>query len=342
MAATLALLGWLAGLLLLARLPAPGRKRSATRPSVVVPARDEEARLPALLASLARSEPAPLEVLVVDDGSRDATAAVARAAGATVIAAPPLPPGWTGKCWACAQGAERARGEVIVFLDADVTLAPDALGRVVAEVEERGGLVSVQPYHRVERAYERLSAFFNLVALMGVDAFGARRGRLPPTGAFGALLAVARAEYVARGGHGAVRGEVLEDVALSRRFDRVTLFAGREVAAFRMYPGGMAELVEGWTKNIAQGAARTRPSTTFLVSLWITGAFTALLHPATWAAYAAQLFWMLRGAGSFGARTALLYPVPLAAFVVLFARSAFLAFARREVRWKGRRLPVGR
>jgi 4,4'-diaponeurosporenoate glycosyltransferase len=342
MALTLALLGLLSGALLLCRLPAPGRSRSATRPSVVIPARDEETRLPHLLASLAKSDLQPLEVLVVDDGSRDNTAAVARAGGARVIAAPPLPEGWTGKCWACSLGAQQARGEVIVFLDADVTLATDALARVVAEVEARGGLVSVQPYHRVPRAYEKLSAFFNLVALMGVDAFGVRRGRVKPAGAFGAVLAATRAEYAARGGHTAVRAEVLEDVALAGRFDTVTLFAGRDTAAFRMYPGGPAELIEGWSKNIASGATATRPSTAVMIFLWITGAFTALAHPASWAAYAAQLVWMLRRVGSFGAATGILYPLPLAAFVLLFARSAFLAFARGEVRWKGRTIAVGR
>jgi 4,4'-diaponeurosporenoate glycosyltransferase len=334
-------LGLASGAALLARMPGLGGGRSRARVSVVVPARDEQERLPALLESLRRSDLPPHETIVVDDASSDATAEVARALGATVIAAPPVPAGWAGKPWACAVGAEAATGEVIVFLDADVTLAPDALPRLVEEVERHGGLVSVQPHHRTERAHERLSAFFNVVALMGVGAFSALRGRLRPAGAFGACVAVRRADYAAAGGHAAVRAEVLEDLALSRRFARVTLFAGRGEVAFRMYPEGVRQLVEGWSKNIAAGAAAVRPLTSALVGLWITACLLGTAHPLAYAAVVVQLLWMFGRAGRFGAGTAVFYPVPLAFFVAVFLRSAMLAFVRRRVRWKGRTIALG-
>jgi 4,4'-diaponeurosporenoate glycosyltransferase len=334
--------GMLAGVLLLAHRPRLGRRPGALRVSVIVPARDEAARLPALLRSLAGSVPPPLETIVVDDGSTDATAAIARAGGATVVTAPPVPAGWAGKPWACAVGAAIARGDILVFLDADVWLAPDAVVRLAGEAERRGGLVSVQPHHQTEHVYEQLSAFFNLVALMGVDAFALWRGHARPAGAFGACLAVGRAEYEAAGGHAAVRGEVLEDLALSRRFATVTLFQGGADVAFRMYPEGLAQLVEGWSKNIAAGAAAVRPLTSGLVALWITACLLGTLHPLAYAAVAAQLFWLFRRAGRFGAGTALAYPLPLAFFLAVFARSAVLAFVRGRVRWKGRTIALGR
>ena len=99
---------------------------------MVIPARNEADALPALLASVLPQLGANDECLVADDGSTDATAAVARARGATVFAVPPVPDGWIGKCWAIHSGTERATGELLVFLDADVTLAPDALDRLDA------------------------------------------------------------------------------------------------------------------------------------------------------------------------------------------------------------------
>jgi glycosyltransferase involved in cell wall biosynthesis len=153
---------WLIGWLLCWRLPIlpPAASRATrARVSVIVPARNEAARLPPLLAGL-RSQSRPVdELVVVDDASTDTTAAVAAARGAQVIAAPPLPEGWTGKTWACWTGAGHATGDVLVFLDADTQPAPDLVARLVEAVERGGdhpGLVSVMPYHRMERQYECL------------------------------------------------------------------------------------------------------------------------------------------------------------------------------------------
>lgn len=317
--------------------------------TVVVPARNEERNLPRLLASLADHDPPPAQVIVVDDGSEDATAEVAGRCGATVVAAGALPAGWTGKAWACARGAEAAGSDAtaLVFLDADTVVAPGGLSRILSEHGRRGGLVSVQPFHVTERPYEALSVFFNLVSMMGVGAFAPRR-RARPTGAFGPCLACSPADYVSAGGHGHpdVRGRVVEDVALARRFTDaglpVSVLGGRGTIAFRMYPQGLSQLVEGWTKNFAAGAASTRPATFVLISLWLSGCISAAwslpapVAAAVYLAYAAQLAWMLRRIGRFGWWPAVLYPIPLAFFVVVFARSLVLTHLRGEVRWRGR------
>lgn len=162
--------------------------------SVVIPARNEATRLPRLLAALSRQVRPADEVVVVDDDSVDDTAAIAAGGGAHVIAAPPLPDGWTGKTWACWTGAGHTTGDVLVFLDADTEPAPDLLARLVETVERAGdrpGVVSVMPYHRMERQYERLSAFFRVISVMGVGAASARRSA-PITGAYGPCLACRR------------------------------------------------------------------------------------------------------------------------------------------------------
>ena len=366
----LEVLRWLTGVWLLwsirrCRPAVPGGDAApalAAAVSVVVPARDEAANLPRLLASLAVQRPAPAEVIVVDDDSSDGTAAVAAAGGAAVVPCPPLPRGWTGKSWACWTGAGAAAAPTLVFLDADTELEPGGLEQVLAEHRRAGGLVSVQPFHQTRRPYERLSAFFNLVSMMGVDAFGALGHRLAPRGAFGPCLVAARSDYLAAGGHAAVRAAVVEDVALAGRFTAaglpVTCFGGRGTVRFRMYPGGLHQLVEGWTKNFAAGAGATRPATFLLVSVWLSGCISAAWYlaaaalgagspgggaaAALYAAYAAQLAWMLARVGRFGAATSVAYPVPLVFFLAVFARSLVLTNVRGEVRWRGRVVATGR
>lgn len=369
-------LRWLTGAWLLWSVPGCRPEAGAGAPtgassdvSVIIPARDEEANLPRLLASLAAQAPAPREVIVVDDHSTDATAEVARRAGATVVGSEALPDGWTGKTWACWTGAGVASAPTLVFLDADTEVEPGGLARVVGEQARRGGLLSVQPFHVTARLYERLSAFFNVVSMMGVDAFGALRRRLSPRGAFGPCLVARRDDYFAVGGHRAVRGEVVEDVALARRFTaaghRVTCLGGRGTLRFRMYPAGLASLVEGWTKNFAGGAAAARPATFVLVAVWLSGCISAPWYLATagagadwagagrgspalpaalalYAAYAIQLQWMLTRIGRFGWATAAAFPIPLAFFLVVFGRSLVLTHLRGQVRWRGRAVPTGR
>lgn len=357
-------LGWLAGTWLLWRVPAcrpAGAGDGAAPAAVVVPARDEEANLPALLASLRGQEPPAAEVVVADDHSSDGTAEVGRQGGARVLTCEPLPPGWTGKTWACWTGAMATAAPVLVFLDADTRLDPGGLERILGEHRRRGGLVSVQPFHLGERPYEALSAFFNLVAMMALEAFTPLGHRRPAAGAFGPCLVCSRADYLAVGGHRRVASDVVEDVALARRFAGadlpVTCLGGRGTVGFRMYPDGVAQLVEGWTKNFAAGAASTRPVTLALVSAWIGACLSSAVSLASavlgrrrrgrgvavgaYLAHAAQLHWMLRRIGRFGRWTALAYPVPLAFFQAVFARSVARTYVRRQVRWRGRMVPIG-
>ena len=345
--------------------PAPrgtDQPTSAPRVSVVVPARDEEATLPLLLASLQRSRVPVAEVLVVDDDSRDATSAVARAGGAEVLAAGAPPPGWTGKAWACEVGARASWGDLLLFLDADTTLAPDALGGLLELHDRHGGLVSVQPFHTVVRPYEQLSAYFNAVSLLASGAF-ARRPVTPPM-AFGPCLLTSRADYERVGGHGSVRSAILDDVELAAAYHReglpVQCATGGRRISMRSYPGGWRQLAAGWTKNVASGASAAAPRATLAAGAWVsahhavavggvlalveagTGRGSDLTHasPALWAAAWIATAWQLRSflrrIGSFRWWTWLLFPVPLLAFDALFARSALLTVVRRSVRWRGR------
>ena len=315
-------------------LPVASGDQPPRQPTIVIPARNEEHNLPVLLHSLASQQQPPLEVLVVDDGSTDGTAAVAREHGATVLPSLPLPEGWRGKPWACQQGAQAARSEWLLFLDADTWLAADdGLAKILAGYDT--GALSVGPYHEVRRPYEQLSAFFNLVMMAGTV----------PTGLFGQMLLVDRASYWRVGGHAAVRGRTLENVFLAALFRQagvtVRSMTGRGLLALRMYPHGLQELVDGWTKGFASGAGQTPKPVLWLLVAWLSGLMlTVVLLPFTaWALAlyglcAGQVALVLRRVGAFRWYTAAAYPVALVFFFAVFARSAW--WSGRAVTWKGR------
>jgi 4,4'-diaponeurosporenoate glycosyltransferase len=347
----LALGPWLVGFVVLGRLL--GRRAAAVAAggapnpiiadalSVIIPARNEERNLPSLLRSLASQSVRPREILVVDDESTDGTAEIARQLGATVVSSEPLPNGWRGKTWACWQGARAASGRLLLFVDADTWFEPEGLLHVLGGPAD--GVLSIGPYHAVRKPYEQLSAFFNLLMTAGTGAFRLSGGQ--PRGLFGQMLLVGRDDYWNARGHEAVKGRILENFHLAERFreDGVSLrcLVGRGVCAFRMYPDGLRQLIEGWTKGFASGAAQTSRVLLLLIVVWMGGmVFCASLLTRGWAGlpmyllYAAQLYLLLRRIGAFRWYTALFYPVPLVFYLVVFTLSVLRS--RMQVTWKGR------
>jgi 4,4'-diaponeurosporenoate glycosyltransferase len=336
--------GWVAGWFMLCRPRRLGRGRATPASiSVIVPARDEEHSIGALASAVVAQLRGGDELIVVDDGSRDGTALVALAAGARVLNAPPPPPGWAGKPHACAVGAAEAHADALVFLDADVaphaTLLDD-LRRELASCPD--ALVSVQPWHTPRGAVEQLSMLFNICALMGCVAFTALGRRVRTRVAFGAVMALRRTTYDAVGGHASplVRAAILEDIALAREVTRTQLFVGdRNGPAFRMYPGGFASLVEGWTKGMGIGASATPWWALVATAAWVTSVAGGWLSSPWFAAASMlQLAVLSRVAGRFHPLAVVLYPIPTAFFVVVFVRSAIRRTRRATVTWKGRTL----
>jgi 4,4'-diaponeurosporenoate glycosyltransferase len=359
----LLLIGLVASPLLVLRTPplparchrAAGPQAAGRRHVVVVPARDEADVLPALLGDLAAQDVPASRIVVVDDGSRDATASVAASyPGVEVRRSRPTPPGWNPKSWALHQGVDDGTEEVLVFLDADVRLAPGALAAVLAAHDRHRGLVSVAPRHDVGSPAEWLSLPFNLVAVMGAGA-----GWTPRTAAgraaFGPCLVIDRAGYCALGGHAADHADLLDDVALARRARSagvpVSLYRGGTLVRYRMYRQGVRQVLDGWTKNIAAGARRTPAGPGLGAALWVTAVLVPLVALASartlpalggavaaWAVVAAHTRWLSRAVGRFPPMAAALAPLLGLVFVAVVARSALALALRRPVRWKGRRL----
>jgi len=358
-AVTLAL--WCAGWVVLARMRSCKRE-SGTRStpteglSVIIPARNERSNLPTLLRSLATQSAAPCEIIVVDDASADGTADVAREPGARVIDSQPLPEEWRGKTWACHQGAQAATGKWLLFLDADTYFEADGLSAVLAEFRAGGGgALSIAPHHTVRTLHEQFSAFFNLVMLAGTGAFTLLGDRLAPRGLLGQFLLVERSAYDLGGGHETLKHRILENFWLAEKLRgagvRMRCRAGRGVFAFRMYPQGWRELIDGWTKGFASGANQTPTWVLALVIAWMTGLMLAPLgliwqetRGPSLAAYGlctAQMLWLLRRVGTFHYATALFYPIPLMFFFAIFARSAWRSGRKQDVNWKGRTIRAG-
>jgi 4,4'-diaponeurosporenoate glycosyltransferase len=332
---------WSAGFLLLGCLRRCARASTAgplPSVSIIIPARNEEHNLPTLLRSLVSQQVKPREIIVVDDGSTDRTADLARQLGARVVPSLPLPEGWRGKTWACHQGAQAAASDLLLFLDADTWFEPEGLARVLAIYP--GGAFSAGPYHAVQKAYEDLSLFFNFAMTVGTL----------PDGLFGQMLLVDRESYRRVGGHETVQGRVLETFWLAARFRKagvpVRSVSGRGLFSFRMYPNGLADLLEGWIKGFASGAGQTPRGTLLIIVLWMIGLMLApmgLLVTGDWLGWglfyllcAAQVAWLSRLVGTFRWLTALFYPVPLIFFFVVFFWSVLRS--GRTVTWKGREI----
>ncbi len=323
--------------------------------SVIIPARNEAGNLPRLLASLKAQRSQGFEVIVVDDQSTDGTAEIAVEAGATVLPARPLPAGWVGKAWACWQGANAARGDLLIFLDADVWLAPDGLQRIVDTWSRNSGAMSIAPFHETKKVYEQLSAFFNIIMMGSMNAFGIPGLADEPTGLFGPSLIVSREQYFSVGGHESVKQHILENFFLSREFTAKAIplacYGGKETLSFRMYSQGFPELYHGWSKAFATGAGSTPTVQLVPIIVWLTGAIIATINVSAgylvfgmdfflasvfmYFAYAAQLYWMLQRIGRFAWYGPILFPVLLIFFIVVFTRSAIIT-KRGGVQWKDR------
>lgn len=344
---------WLLGRMPL--LPPAGPINRAPKVTVIIPARNEAASLPTLLNSLSSQWLRPHEILVIDDQSDDDTARVAKICGARVISSKPLPDGWYGKPWACYQGAQLAEGQMLLFLDADVRLQPDAIARLVAAAGDGRTAVSVCPWHRMERWYEQWSIFFNLFMVGGIGACGPRGLDAKGIGLFGQVMMISYDTYHRVGGHGAVRRKVLENFHLSRELETMGVsshsYVGVGCISMRMFPDGFGQLCRSWLKGFVSGAALTPGWAMLAISLWISGlmmAFVALLVgvlewspqtlllPGAYGVAALTLYQRTAWIGRYSAWNAAFYPVTLVFYQLLFAYSILRGKTGGTVRWKGR------
>ncbi len=229
----------------LPRLPASAPK--LPRASVIVPARDEAERIEGTLRRLLAQQHLELEIVVVDDRSRDATAQIVERvaredARARLVRVAELPAGWLGKSHACQRGAEAARGEWLLFTDGDIFLAPDVLARALAHAELEGAdhVVLAPAIEGQSFAARAATAAFGATMLPLLAA--ANSGRGGGGIGIGAFNLVRRSAWEAVGGHERLRLEVVDDIGLGRLLARAGF---RTRACF-----GAHEVVADWARRL--------------------------------------------------------------------------------------------
>ena len=333
--------------------------------SVIIPARNESVTIETVVRSVLESTYRPLELLVVDDRSTDETAAIVQrlaAADARVRLVPgePLPAGWYGKPWACLQGYRAARGDLLLFTDADTRHQPELLARSVGALRATGAeLLTVAPRQLCVTFWERvvMPQIWLLLALRYHPDRVNRARRERDVIANGQFILVPRASYEAVGTHEVVRGEVAEDLALAQAFYRAGKplhFAfAEQLMETRMYRS-LGDLVEGWSKNMYLGGLRSFPGEPLLqtlvplmlaagfafwlvppVALALVGGRGGLAPSAALATGLSALFWMLIAVGMrippwYG----LLYPLGALTALGIGVRSVWRG--GRKVEWRGR------
>jgi glycosyl transferase family 2 len=341
----------------LLRRPAPGTA-TGERVAVLLPVRDEAERVtPCLEALLGQRGVPDLDILVLDDGSSDGTAELVRSlAGDKVrlLTGAPLPAGWLGKPHACAQlaGAAADAG-VLVFVDADVILAPDAVAAAVTLL--RGAEVTLlSPYPRIAGAGRLVQPLLQWSWLTFLPLRAMERSPRPSLAAAGGQwLVIDRAGYERAGGHAAVRADVLEDIGLARAVKRaggrIALADGSGLATCRMY-SSWRELTGGYTKSLwasfgsPAGAAAVVVLLLLLYAVPPVAAAGFLLAGAPLAAAVSLCAYALGVAGRVVAATAtggrswpdaLAQPVSVVLFGWLVARS-FRLRRHGRLTWRGR------
>lgn len=325
--------------------------RPASRVSLLIPARDEEANLAILMPLLSRIDHPDLEILVLDDQSSDRTAGIAGAAGspARVIRGRPLPPDWLGKNWACFQLAEKAKGDILIFCDADVRVGPGAIAATVARMEAEGlDALTCLPRQILgswaEKAVIPVLLFLPLLGFLPM-ALIPRTPHPRLSVGCGQWFAFRRDAYERLGGHEAVRREIVEDMALGRLVKARGMVLGAAVStrhlAARMY-SDLPSVWRGFGKNLAflTGSGWVRPPlvlAAFLIvhvlpwSLSLLGFRAWLLPFGLWTASRLLTAIAFREPAS-----AWLWSPAGTLLIPALAVRSWLGYRRRDVRWKGR------
>ena len=227
--------------------------------SAIIPARNEEASIARAVESVA-AQPEIAEVIVVNDQSSDRTGVILDALKAQipklrVLESGALPAGWTGKNHAVSAGAAAARGDWLLFTDADTVHMPGSTRRALNDATDHDAvLVSYSPEQETKTFWERALIPFIYCRLAAKFSYARINDpRVPDAAANGQFLLILRDVYAAVGGHAAISGKVLEDVALARRVKErghgIYFTAPIGIVRTRMYRS-FGAMWQGWTKNL--------------------------------------------------------------------------------------------
>ncbi|MDB4893728.1 MAG: glycosyl transferase family 2 [Gemmatimonadetes bacterium] len=250
---------------------APDSHAAGPLVSVVIPARNEAHNIERCVRSVLATAYPRLEVIVVDDHSSDGTGAILQAIAKDddrlkVVVPAPLPPQWFGKQWACQSGAAASAGDIIAFFDADTWQTADLIPRAVSAMHARtADLLTVVGTQELGTFWEKLvqpQVFAIMFVRYGGTEVVNESRRASEKIANGQCIFVARAEYEAIGGHGAVHDKAAEDLAMAQLYfttgRRAVVVLGMQQLSTRMYTS-LREVIDGWSKNLYASGRDTVP-----------------------------------------------------------------------------------
>ncbi len=340
--------------------------------SVIIPARNEKKNISTCLTSIIRQSYNELEIIVIDDGSKDGTYRAVEGmqknnAKLKLIKNGNLPEGWIGKNYAIHLGMKEARGEWLLFLDADTELYPDAISKVLSfGLSNNINMVSFSPEQVLCKfweasvqpvIYEFLSSRYDYNCV--------NSPRMEIAAANGQFIMLQRSVYESVGGHETIKDKILEDVSLAENVKKkgfkIYFSYGKEIVRCRMYKS-LREIVQGWTKNlfillsydlksIFKIVLRLLffsllPFVLFFYSLLLIfiepGFKNGLFLISTLCLVCLIFFTQAKRFKElkYPRASVFLYPIGLGVSIILFLLSVYMGKISREIEWKGRRYSV--
>jgi len=339
-------------LTLMPKLSADAQPRSQPLVSVVIPARNEEAVIEQTVRALLAQDYPLLEAVVVDDRSTDRTRATILGiddARLRLIEGEETPEGWLGKPWALEQGSRAARGEIIVFVDADIIYAPPTIRAAVAELERCGhSMIALLPYFESRGIGERIGMGMLAFTPAMIPVWFLNRVQWKRGGLGGGSGNVIRREALeAIGRFETLRDAVIDDVALAhsvRGSGRPTSMVRAEhLIRVRMYDGARG-VIEGFTKNMFAAVGRSYTIAAILLVLLVL----CHLAPYAWAVagdrYAIATVVLIsvtrailfRATGYRLVDAVFLHPFTMLLWTYIILRSVWVTGVLRRVHWRGR------
>ncbi len=334
--------------------------------SIIVPTLEEENNIRKCLRSLIALDYPDYEIIVVDGGSKDRTAEIAKGFYANVIIDQNLPTGWVGKSYGCHIGYQASQGDVLLFTDADTEHTPESL-RITVEhlLSTDSTLLSLFPYQKAEKWFEYLVGFMYFLSFLGG---GPRNNINNPYDksafmASGQYMMFSRNGYEKLGGHMAISSSLVEDVALAKLCKEKELklyFVDHtKIVSTRMYPGKFMDFFRAFKRAI-WGGINTLPFwRVLLIICWllyclISSYFLAnsIINPTNWMVWdfsigiivnsvlyltwgvAYYIYWRQRGKNN--ALFILFYPLAMVVVITIIIISLLNGALGNKVSWKNR------
>ena len=334
--------------------------------SIIVPTLEEENNIGKCLKSLTALDYPHFEIIVVDGGSKDKTTYIAEKHDANIIVDENLPTGWVGKSYGCHVGYKAAKGDVLLFTDADTEHTPKSLKIAVEHLLSTDTvLLSLFPYQKAEKWFEYLVGFMYFLSYLGG---GPRNNINNPYDksaymASGQYMMFCRRGYERLGGHMAISSSLVEDVALAKLCKEKELklyfIDNTKIVSTRMYPGKFIDFFRAFKRAIWGGITTLPFWRVLLIICWLLYCLNApyflvdsIINPTSWMIFdftigiminislyltwgvAYYLYWRKRGKNN--VLFVIFYPIAMVIVITIILVSLLNGFLGNKVAWRNR------